>query len=176
MKKPCAILALLSATTIQPGGVHATELASEADRWVQRTQAEKAGYIDGLCDAYKDVPKAVIGELFCKPLSSKGKQISRFCSARWAFSRNRSVADPSPGIRMFDGFYADKKHSDLPTWTVLTSYNDNACEENQVLARLPRMQEKLLCLRQLSSMRLNYFPPKAIAAQEAVCDSLKLGD
>jgi hypothetical protein len=176
MKKSCAVLALLSLAAFDCGDVQAYEVPSEASLWAQRTHPEKAGYIDGLCDAYKDVPKATTGELFCKPLTYEGVQTPRFCSARWKFSRDGRMADPSPGIRMFDEFYADKNHSDLPTWTVLTSYNDKACGENQVLSRLPHMQEKLLCLRQLTNMKMDHFPASVIAAQEAVCNSVKLGD
>lgn len=148
---------------------------SEAELWVHRTDVEKAAYIDGLCDGYKyNSPE---GELFCKPITlvvSKERQVPRFCAARWSFKRDLAGgADPTPGIRMFDQFYADKDHSELPTWMVLATYNDKACAENRALSRLVPVQTRLLCLRQLTNMHMNQYPAGAVAAQQAACDAMK---
>jgi hypothetical protein len=158
----------------QCGSASAYDQPSEAVLWMQRTDIEKAGYIDGLCDAYKHITPE--GELFCKPLTLdyKGIQVRRFCTARWVFKNGLAGgADPMPGIRMFNQFYADKDHSELPTWMVLAAYNDKACGENRALSRLVPMQAKLLCLRQLGGMRMNRYPAKVVAAQEAACNAMK---
>jgi hypothetical protein len=101
----------------------------------------------------------------CKPLDYKGKQTARFCAARWGLNDN--------GIQIFDQFYSDKNHSDLPAWTVVTSYNDKACGESRVLPRLVDMQAKLLCFRQLGAMTMGNFPATAVAAQDAACRAIK---
>jgi hypothetical protein len=152
------------------GATVAEELPSEAMLWKQRTEVQKAAYIDGLCDAYKQI-NSPDGELFCRPLDFKGKQVPRLCAARWLFKDGG--ADPTPGVRIFDQFYADKNHSELPTWTVLAAYNDKACGENRALPRLVPMQAKLLCLRQLGEMRMSRYADSVVAAQEATCNTLK---
>ncbi|MFS2139676.1 hypothetical protein [Duganella sp. Dugasp56] len=159
-------LSNLTVTAIAQG------VASEAQRWAARTDAEKAGYIDALCDTYPDFPNTTEGDLFCKPFDGKGKQVARFCSARWSFTKPH-VADPAPGIRIFNQFYADKNHSDLPAWAVVAAYNDKACGESKVLPRLAAMQAKLLCLRQASGMAVDRYPTTAIDAQNAVCRAMK---
>lgn len=153
------------------GGIGAAQTPSEAVQWLRRTDIEKSGYIDGLCDSFKAFPNAPEGEMTCKPYDSKIKPVLRFCNARWAF-KDGSV-DDSPGILVFDEFYIDKNHSDLPSWTVITAYNDKACGESRVLPRLTAMQAKLRCFRQLTDMTLGNFPAAAVAAQDAACRSMK---
>jgi hypothetical protein len=166
MLRGCCIVALSHCSL-----AIAEEWPSTAALWMQRTEVEKVGYIDGLCDGYKYLSNEPHGELSCKPLDHKGKQVRRFCSARWVFKDG--MTDPMPGVRMFDQFYTDKDHSDLPTWTVIAAYNDKACGESRVLPRLPAIQAKLLCHRQLLNMSTSHFPAEAVAAQEKACNALR---
>lgn len=144
-----------------------SRFGSDAELWSQRSRIEKVAYLYGICQGLNAVPEAKAAELPCKPLAPAGKDagpvIWKFCGAL--------VSSDIAAVQIFDHFYQDKNHSDIPPWMVVVSYDDKMCGNSQVKKVLNRVQEKRKCLRQL--LNLTDTPGQTEAARQAACAKLE---
>ena len=127
------------------------EYGSAAELWAQRTQQNKLGYIEGLCNGFRASQTLMhLSRSTCDgndlPLPVAGKKI------KWAFCGDYS-ADERKAISYFDAFYSESSHSDIPHWAAIGAYNDKACGESHTLMMLPKLQARQKCYRVYSNMR-----------------------
>jgi hypothetical protein len=152
-------------------------LGSDAEVWLQQTDAEKAAYLDGMCRGL-NAAGHLAGELMCSPKPSmRPGQIQhtprsgwRFCAIRFGGRRDVKGLLRS-GSEILDAFYANPAHTDVPVSLAIEQYNDQACHETNVGRRLVAAQAKRKCGRQLINM--HDVSTEARAAQQAACDRLK---
>jgi hypothetical protein len=166
------VLSAILFTVPAPGRAAPTTLGSDAELWLQQSSAEKAAYLDGLC-AGLHAGGQMAGELMCVPGApvQRGQRPRwRFCAVRFGGGRDASGILPT-GSDILDKFYAHPAHSDVPVILAVQQFNDQACHESNVGARIPAVQAQRKCMRQLINM--HEVSAEARAAQQSVCDNLR---
>ena len=162
-----AIIVLMIASSSQD--VLAQSIGSQSEIWLQKSSVEKTAYLEGFCDgvsAFGGTPAYNnMGEHTCTPVAGKGQLIFRFCGKVWS-------DDAKSAIQYLDNFYRDKNHSDLPMWVTVVDHNDQSCNEHTVRGRLPSMQARFLCGRQLVNMIGAGVSQSVIDRQKEECDKL----
>jgi hypothetical protein len=131
--------------------VTAQTIGSQAELWYQRPPPQKLAYLEGFCEGVGNVGQSDalnLGKLTCEPIAraKKSKSLDDF----FRFCGMTSSNGGRGAIKYLDGFYRDNDHSDVPLWAAVASYNDRKCGETNVQGRLPVIQAKGKCIRQLS--------------------------
>ncbi len=161
-----AIIVLMITSSSQI--VLAQSIGSQSQLWLQKSSVEKTAYLEGFCEglsafgAHPTYNK--MGEQTCTD-DSKSKLIFRFCGKVWS-------DDAKPAIQYLDIFYRDKNHSDVPMWATVADHNDQSCNEHTVKVRLPSIQARALCGRQLVNMTGAGVSKAVIDRQQEECDKL----
>lgn len=161
-----AVLILSSFTNFSLANDFRKNIGSAAQLWKQRTTESKQGYLQGVCEGLQYMPGSDIGDSFCESADQIQKKIDLRRDLAYKFCM--AVYDRQRGIKYFDHFYSQAKHSDVPSWAAVASFNDKACGTDTVSKQIPKIQASGKCHREMANMA--GMEKEVFAAKQAVCD------
>jgi hypothetical protein len=138
-------------------------IGSQRQLWEQRSDAEKRGFLLGLCEGLKHyASNPLVENVFCSDFRGPGKVAPRFCGAL-------HDAKGKKALQFFDQFYKDADHSDVPNVYAIAAFNDQACGENKSEQAIKNSQAIGKCHRQLYQLVDENQEESVIAAKKAEC-------